>query len=150
MKTRPRIHELSSSQAISSNSTREKIVDHLRGTEDGTDYFSNIRKKLDLSNGSAGYHLRTLEKIGVLTSEMRDDHKKWYSLKDSSGLEDIESKILSVVNKHEDGLSPAEVARFTQTRYGTVLSHLQILSQDGKIFRDPHNGHYCPVSQPVS
>ena len=141
---------MSQSQAISGNSIRAKIVDYLRGAEGGTDYFSNIRKKLDLKNGSADYHLRTLVKIGVLTSEMRDDHKKWYSLKDSNDLEDIESKILSLVNKHEDGLSPAEVARFTQTRYGTVLNHLQSLSQNGKIVHDLHDGRYYPASQPVS
>ena len=153
MKLLPRRYEMTASQAIFGNEIREGIVTHLIGSEGGTDYFSRIRKTLNLNNGSANYHLRVLEEKGVIKSEMQDN-KKWYRLKgitsDSSDLRNIESDILSIVSKHEDGLRPMEIARFMLVRYSMIANSLQKLSQNGEILHDLHNGRYYPVSQPGS
>ncbi|MFH0829560.1 MAG: winged helix-turn-helix domain-containing protein [Candidatus Aenigmatarchaeota archaeon] len=146
MKVLPRLSEMSPLQAVYGNSTRELIVGHLLGTKDGTDFFSRIKEKLALQNGSASYHLRALEKMGVLTSYPKDN-RKWYRLKKSGGPEDIEGDILSVVNKHEDGLCVGEVARFVLARYGTVANRLQKLSENGDIVYDRHDRRYYPATR---
>jgi len=153
MRTLLRRHEMTPSQAISGNGIRTEIVAHLAGSEGFTDYFSHIKKKLKLNNGSINYHLYVLEKKDVIASKT-DGRRKWYRLKDpafiASPVGDTYKEIIRTVDENEGGLRCDEIANNVGSNRGNLSNKLSKLVQKGRICYDPKNRRYYPVSQPGS
>jgi len=140
------------SQAISGNKIRGEIVTHLNVSKGGTDYFNNIKRALNLNNGSINYHLRVLEEKGIVASEMCGS-RKWYRLKDpaliASPSGDVYREIISIVMQHEEGIRFKDIGMNIDAR-GNLTKRVSDLVRDGKIFYDTHTKLYYPVRKQAS
>lgn len=117
---------------------RDQILDHYtRGKIHGYilanpgDHYNSIRKTLGIPNGSFAYHLRVLEREGVIKSRRDGVYKRFYPSgmripSNGSQLKEIQRLIFKKV-KETPGISQKEMASFLGLASSTIHYHAQIL-----------------------
>ncbi len=117
---------------------RDEILDHYtRGKIHGYilanpgDNYNSIRKALDIPNGSFAYHLRVLEREGIIKSRRDGVYKRFYPIDmriPSKGkqLKEVQRLILKKV-KETPGISQTDIASFLGLASSTIHYHIQIL-----------------------
>jgi DNA-binding MarR family transcriptional regulator len=98
-------------------------------------HFKELRRRLDLSNGTAVHHLATLEREGVIKSRTDGVYKRFYPAGMKLGdlpakLPHLQAVILEVVRRKE-GLSQREVADALEASYYTVHRHINRMAESG-------------------
>ncbi|UCE74550.1 MAG: winged helix-turn-helix transcriptional regulator [Methanomassiliicoccales archaeon] len=115
---------------------KEEILDHYtRGKIHGYilanpgDNYNSIRKALDISNGSFAYHLRVLEREGMIKSKRDGLYKRFYpsGMKipaDNGQLKEIQRLIIKKI-KETPGMSQKDIADFLGVASSTIHYHVQ-------------------------
>jgi DNA-binding MarR family transcriptional regulator len=98
-------------------------------------HFKELRRRLDLSNGTAAHHLHTLEREGVIKSQSDGVYKRFYPAGTKlcdlpARLPRMQSVILDVVRRKE-GLSQREVADALEVSYYAVHRHVNRMAAAG-------------------
>lgn len=118
--------------------TKDEILDHYtRGKIHGYilanpgEHYNSIRKALDISNGSFAYHLKVLEREGVIKSKRDGVYKRFYPSgmpipTNGSHLKEIQKLIIKKI-KETPGISQKEIATFLGLASSTIHYHVQFL-----------------------
>ena len=105
--------------------------------------FSQVRDGLGLQNGAASYHLRVLEKLGLIHSEAKRRHRWYYPNGDVSlwrelPLSPLQTSIVEAVRK-DPGIGVRELARRVDHRASSVGYSVKALTRDGVLRTDRVN-----------
>ena len=117
---------------------RQLMFDYVRAHPGAS--FSEVRDGLGLQNGAASYHLRVLEKLGLVHSESRG-RRRWYypdgdvSLWRELPLSPLQASIVEAVRR-EPGIGVRELARRVDHRASSVGYSVKALHRDGVLRTD--------------
>ncbi|UCD91795.1 MAG: winged helix-turn-helix transcriptional regulator [Methanobacteriota archaeon] len=109
------------------------------------EHFGAIRKALSLSSGNAIYHLRVLEKEGLIVSRNDGVYKRFYPKggimppDNGAPLSEIHQRILSCVGESA-GISQKEIGNLLGLHQSTLAYQLQKLLKAGLIRRERVGG----------
>ncbi len=119
---------------------RDNIQDHdIRGRivvyldNDPGAHFNKIKKQLDLKNGTAGYHLRVLEKGGFIKSVSDGMYRRFYPHGYSIPnvhLGNMEKKIVMEIIKNP-GISQKRLSTKLKISASTITYHVKDLKEKG-------------------
>jgi DNA-binding MarR family transcriptional regulator len=129
--------------------SREEILDHYtRGKIHGYilanpgEHYNMIRKALEISNGSFAYHLRVLEREGLIKSKRDGMYKRFYP-KDARISQDQDKPHINgtqkiIIEKIRDtpGITQKEIALFLGVNRSTINYHINKLSQVGIVYTE--------------
>jgi DNA-binding Lrp family transcriptional regulator len=91
--------------------------------------FKTITRELRISNGTAQYHLRVLEKCDYINSRRTGKHTRYYTAGEStSDMSEIQEKIVSVIRKNS-GISQSDIAKNLDISRQLVNYHVRILTE---------------------
>jgi len=130
--------------------SRKKVEDHeVRGLIRGYilanpgDHYSNIKKKLNLNNGTLAYHLKILEEREYIRSRRDGIYKRYYPermrIDPSSAPLSTQERILNKVIENP-GISRRDVAKGLQISRQVVNYHTKVLVNSGLITYRRDNG----------
>lgn len=123
---------------------KEEVLDHyVRGKIHGYvlanpgDHYSSIRKTLDLTNSSLTYHLRVLEKEGLVKSQRDGMYKRFYPIgakfPDNGGpFTLVQQRIIEAITE-TPGICQKDIAAMLGVSSSTVNYHIEKLAQNGVI-----------------
>ena len=121
---------------------RDEVLDNeLRGMirgcilADPGIHYKAIVRRLDLTNGTAAYHLRTLEREGFVVSRNDGHLKRFYP----AGMKPAEApprlgrleRIIYESVREREGMSQREIARTLDVPYPTVSRYINKMAKDG-------------------
>jgi predicted transcriptional regulator len=117
------------------NETREVISSHIQSKPG--DHYNSIKKVLGLPNGSLAYHLRILERDGLVTAEKDGMYKRFYPADARNGerdkkLSDSQNEILDII-KSNPGMSQKDIAEQTDLTLSTVNYHINSMAEEGVV-----------------
>ena len=106
------------------------------------DTYTDIKRNLMLSNGTLSYHLRVMEREGLVRSRPRGPHKLFYPLgvrvpEDGGGLHEIQMRMLGAV-REVPGLAVKDIAGALGITSQHALYHLRSLAAKGLIRLEKH------------
>ena len=127
---------------------RDHLMDHVHRAKlakfieasPGT-HFSEIKRKLDLHNGVLAYHIKALEREGVIISKMDGQYRRFYPVTMSVPKKEIEDltwhqlAILDVVRKRP-GIRQKEIAEQMGESKQVVNYHLRGLVEMGIVLKE--------------
>ena len=123
---------------------KEEVLDNekrgmIRGAiaSDPGIHYSELLRRLDMSNGNAAHHLQTLEREGLIWSRNDGRLKRFYpagmKLADVPvNLNRLQTAIFETLREH-DGLSKSELARALEASFPTIHRHVARLAAMGVV-----------------
>jgi len=123
---------------VEKQETRVRIQDHLADHPGST--YSELKRILELNNGTLAYHLRVLEREGMIKARRVGRYKLFYpwtilrrDMTDPGPLTESQKAVLDAVAEHP-GISQREIVRLTGLRQQTVSGIVHALNDRGVIF----------------
>ena len=101
-------------------------------------YYSHIKKKLDIKNGVLAYHLKILEKSGLIKSERKGRYRLFtvtgITFPKSGGymLSELQISILDLIEKNK-GISQKEIDSYLNKSQQKISYNLKMLESAKKI-----------------
>lgn len=101
------------------------------------DTYSDIKRNLRLTNGTLSYHLRVLEREGLVRSQTRGAHKHFFPAgahmpEDGGGLHEVQIRMLRAV-RELPGLAVKDLAGALGITSQHALYHLRSLAASGHV-----------------
>jgi predicted transcriptional regulator len=124
---------------------KNTVLDHyVRGQIHGYivanpgDHYNSIKEALKLNNGTLAYHLRVLEREGIVKSRSDGIYKRFYPSdmkvpeNDGTRLTEIQKIIIKRI-KETPGISQKEMSRLVGVSPSTINYHIDILKSAGLV-----------------
>jgi DNA-binding transcriptional ArsR family regulator len=124
---------------------KNTVLDHyVRGQIHGYivanpgDHYNSIKEALKLNNGTLAYHIRVLEREGIIKSRNDGIYKRFYPAdmkvpeNDGTRLTEIQKIILKRI-KETPGISQKEMSRLVGVSPSTINYHIDILKSAGLV-----------------
>ena len=124
---------------------KNTVLDHyVRGQIHGYivanpgDHYNSIKEALKLNNGTLAYHIRVLEREGIVKSRSDGIYKRFYPSdmkvpeNDGTRLTEIQKIILKRI-KETPGISQKEMSRLVGVSPSTINYHIDILKSAGLV-----------------
>ena len=123
---------------------KEEVLDNekrgmIRGAiaSDPGIHYSEILRRLDMSNGNAAHHLQTLEREGIIWSRNDGRYKRFYPAgmklaEIPANLNPLQTDIFEMLQER-DGLSKSELARALEASFPTIHRHVGRMAAMGVV-----------------
>ncbi|RLF51191.1 MAG: hypothetical protein DRN24_05340, partial [Thermoplasmata archaeon] len=102
-------------------------------------HYNQIRRDLNIKNGTLSYHLRVLEKTELIKSRREGlRYRAFYPTsmkfpeKERYRLTELQTNILEIIKKH-DGISQKEIANILKKKPQVINYNIKVLKQAGLI-----------------
>ncbi len=100
-------------------------------------HYSEILRRLNMSNGNAAHHLQALEREGIIWSQNDGRYKRFYpaGMKLSEApvsLNRLQTAIFETL-RERDGLSKSELSRALEASFPTIHRHVSRLAAMGVV-----------------
>ena len=113
------------------------------------DTYTDIRRNLDLNNGTLTYHLNVLERQQMIRTVNRGAHKFVYPVdvrpaEDGGGLHELQQRILRVLNE-APGSAVSDLAAVLGISRQLAIYHARLLAQQGLVRLERRGLKLCAV-----
>ena len=124
---------------------REKVLDNFtRGEIRGYivanpgDHYTSIKQALHLKNGTLAFHLKKLEKEGMVKSQVDGIYRRYYPADmkvpepDGGSLTEVQKIVLAKVSE-TPGISQKDIAGLLNVSTSTIAYHIESLIKKGRV-----------------
>jgi len=98
-------------------------------------HYKAISRRLRLSNGAAAYHLRTLEREGIIRSRTDGRLRRFYPAEMTQAELPVNltrlQKVIFEILREQEGLSQREIADLMEASYPTIHRHINRMAELG-------------------
>ncbi|HYS71545.1 MAG TPA: PKD domain-containing protein, partial [Thermoplasmata archaeon] len=131
--------------AVLDQFTRGQIYGYIRVHPGDT--YTDIRRNLDLNNGTLTYHLDVLEREGLVRSRAQGSRKTFYPVdvrppEDGGGLHEIQQRLLRVLHE-APGTGVSDLAGVLGISRQLAIYHLRFLAQQGFVRLERRGVRLC-------